>query len=55
MKQEVNAKLEEGAPKMQTAESNITITAIDRFYIPKAGEATKDIKMHILKLMDMID
>ncbi|ESO11332.1 hypothetical protein HELRODRAFT_194841 [Helobdella robusta] len=33
----------------------LTVTAIDRFYIPKAGEATKDIKMHILKLMKIID
>ena len=29
-----------------------SITAIDRFLIPKAGEATKDIKTHILKLIE---
>lgn len=31
-----------------------SITAIDRFLIPKAGEATTDIKNHIQKLVEMV-
>ena len=35
--------------------TGVTVTAIDRFIIPKAGDATKCIKQHIMKVLDAMD
>ena len=36
-------------------ESGLKITDLDRFLIPKAGEATKVIKHQIMKVLDALD
>ena len=39
----------------QDSEGSVTVTAIDRFLIPRAGEATKDIKAHIMRIVEMLE
>lgn len=39
----------------QDVEGSLTVTAIDRFLISRAGEATKDIKVHIMRIVDMLE
>ena len=36
-------------------DQRMAITGMDRFLIPKAGEATKAIKMHIMKVLDALE
>ena len=36
-------------------QTGLTITDFDRFFIPKAGEATKVIKHQIMKVLDALD
>lgn len=48
----------EAANSKQVAMSNekndVKITAIDQFYIPEAGEASKAVKMQVIKILDLI-
>ena len=36
-------------------DKGLTVVAVDRFIIPKAGEATKCIKQQIMTILDAID
>jgi len=36
-------------------DKGIVVTDLDRFIIPKAGEATKAIKQQIMKVLDQLD
>ena len=36
-------------------ESGLKVTDVDRFIIPRAGEATKIIKQHIMRVLDALE
>ena len=37
------------------ASQEIQITSIDQFYIPEAGEASKAVKMQVIKILNLIN
>ena len=39
---------------LSNEKNDVKITAIDQFYIPEAGEASKAVKMQVIKILDLI-
>ncbi len=45
---------EDNASNSADSKTEVQITAIDQFLIPEAGEASKAVKMQVIKILDII-